>query len=59
MRLRAFSLVAVASCGYMLAGQSLVGEDADALPRLLYGQIAVWFDDRDRFYRRRCDYQGR
>lgn len=35
--LRTFPLVAVASCGYMLIGQSLVGDNPEALSRVLYG----------------------
>jgi len=37
MGLRTFPLVAVASCGYMLVGQSVVGDDPEALSRLMYG----------------------
>jgi putative Mg2+ transporter-C (MgtC) family protein len=37
MGLRTFPLVAVASCGYMLVGQSVVGDDPDALSRVIYG----------------------
>ena len=37
MGLRTFPLVAVASCGYMLIGQSVVGDDPEALSRVIYG----------------------
>ncbi|GAA0406863.1 MgtC/SapB family protein [Cocleimonas flava] len=37
MGLRTFPLVAVASCGYMLIGSSVVDGDPDALSKLLYG----------------------
>jgi putative Mg2+ transporter-C (MgtC) family protein len=37
MGLRTFPLVAIASCGYMLVGQSVVGDDPEAVSRLLYG----------------------
>jgi len=37
MGLRTFPLVAIASCGYMLVGQSVVGDDPEALSRVLYG----------------------
>ena len=37
MGLRTFPLVAVASCGYMLIGSSIVDGDPDALSKLLYG----------------------
>ena len=37
MGLRTFPLVAVASCGYMLIGVSLVGIDSDEVSRLLTG----------------------
>ncbi|MCS3903478.1 putative Mg2+ transporter-C (MgtC) family protein [Methylohalomonas lacus] len=35
--LRTFPLVAVASCGYMLIGQDVVGDDANALGKIMYG----------------------
>lgn len=35
--LRTFPLVAVASCGYMLLGHSLVGDNEEALGRVFYG----------------------
>lgn len=35
--LRTFPLVAVASCGYMLVGKSIIGDNPEALSRLLYG----------------------
>lgn len=35
--LRTFPLVAIASCGYMLIGQDVVGDKPDALARLMYG----------------------
>lgn len=35
--LRTFPLVAVASCGYMLIGQDVVGDDANALAKVMYG----------------------
>lgn len=35
--LRTFPLVAVASCGYMLLGSALVGDNPEALGRVLYG----------------------
>lgn len=35
--LRTFPLVAVASCGYMLIGQSVVGDNPEALSRVIYG----------------------
>ncbi len=37
MGLRTFPLVAIASCGYMLIGSSIVSGDPDALSKLLYG----------------------
>jgi putative Mg2+ transporter-C (MgtC) family protein len=37
MGLRTFPLVAIASCGYMLIGQSVVGDDPQALSRVIYG----------------------
>ena len=37
MGLRTFPLVAIASCGYMLIGSSVVSGDPDALSKLLYG----------------------
>jgi putative Mg2+ transporter-C (MgtC) family protein len=37
MGLRTFPLVSLASCGYMLIGQSVVGDDPDALAKLMYG----------------------
>jgi putative Mg2+ transporter-C (MgtC) family protein len=37
MGLRTFPLVAIASCGFMLVGQSVVGEDPEALSRVIYG----------------------
>ena len=37
MGFRTFPLVAVASCGYMLVGQSVVGDDPQSLSRLMYG----------------------
>ena len=37
MGLRTFPLVAIASCGYMLIGQSVVGDDPEALSRVIYG----------------------
>ena len=37
MGLRTFPLVAIASCGYMLIGSSLVGDDPSSLSKLLYG----------------------
>ncbi len=35
--LRTFPLVAIASCGFMLIGQDVVGDKPDALARLMYG----------------------
>lgn len=35
--LRTFPLVAVASCGFMLIGKSVAGDNPDALARVLYG----------------------
>ncbi|MCB0359258.1 MAG: MgtC/SapB family protein [Bdellovibrionales bacterium] len=35
--LRTFPLVAMTSCGFMLVGLSVVGDDVDARARLLYG----------------------
>ena len=37
MGLRTFPLVAIASCGYMLIGSSLVGDDPGSVSKLLYG----------------------
>lgn len=37
MGLRTFPLVSLASCGYMLVGQSIAGENPDAISRVLYG----------------------
>lgn len=37
MGLRTFPLVAISSCGYMLIGASLVGNDPDSISKLLYG----------------------
>ena len=37
MGLRTFPLVAVASCGYMLIGASVAGNDPGALSKMLYG----------------------
>lgn len=35
--MRTFPLVSLASCGYMLIGQSVVGHDPEALAKILYG----------------------
>lgn len=35
--LRTFPLVSLASCGYMLVAQSLIGDNPEALSRVLYG----------------------
>lgn len=35
--MRTFPLVAVASCGYLLVGQDVVGEHPEALARIIYG----------------------
>jgi putative Mg2+ transporter-C (MgtC) family protein len=35
--LRTFPLVAVGSCAYVLIGQAIFGEDADAISRVVYG----------------------
>jgi len=35
--LRTFPIVAVASCGYVLVAQSFLGENADALARVIQG----------------------
>lgn len=35
--LRTFPLVSLASCGYLLIGHSVAGDDPDALMRVLYG----------------------
>ncbi|PSJ15998.1 MgtC/SapB family protein [Nitrosomonas supralitoralis] len=35
--MRTFPLVSLASCGYMLIGQSIVGDDPEALAKILYG----------------------
>lgn len=35
--MRTFPLVSLASCGYMLIGQSVVGDDPEALAKILYG----------------------
>jgi putative Mg2+ transporter-C (MgtC) family protein len=35
--MRTFPLVSLASCGYMLIGQSIAGEDPEALAKILYG----------------------
>ena len=37
MGLRTFPLVSLASCGYMLIGQSIAGDSPDSLARVLYG----------------------
>ncbi len=35
--MRTFPLVSLASCGYMLIGQSIAAEDPEALAKILYG----------------------
>ncbi|MBA2482855.1 MAG: MgtC/SapB family protein [Nitrosomonas sp.] len=35
--MRTFPLVSLASCGYMLIGQSIVSDDPEALAKILYG----------------------
>lgn len=35
--MRTFPLVSLASCGYMLIGQSVVNDDPEALAKILYG----------------------
>ena len=37
--LRTFPLVAVASCGYMLVGMSILGSGADSVSRIIQGLI--------------------
>lgn len=37
MGLRTFPLVSLASCGYMMIGLSLVGDDPGSLSKILYG----------------------